>query len=121
MGMQIYFERTGGYANIPVSTAVNTADLTVEEAENLEHMVDDTHFFELPEHLKNGIGADHMAYKLTVVTEEQQHTVQMTDASAPDDMRPLLRSLTRMARRKRVTAVTKTESVENTPCVEAIN
>ena len=110
MGMQIYFKRTGGYANIPVSTAVDTASLTEEEAENLEHMVDHTRFFELPERLKNGKGADHMEYTLTVVTEEQQHTVQMTDASAPDDMRPLLRSLTRLARRRKVAPVESAEA-----------
>ena len=96
--MQIYFERSGGIMGLRLKTTVNTAELTVEEAQDWEQMLTSAGFFDLPSSLETESGADRLIYKMTVVTTEQEHTALCTDEDAPEDLRPLLRRLTIMAR-----------------------
>ncbi len=97
--MRIYFERTGGFAGMQVVTTVDTESLPSEEAHDLYQMVDKASFFDLPEVIATSTsGADQFQYKLTVEAEKQQHTVKTGDATAPDELWPLLRHLTTLAR-----------------------
>ena len=96
--MRIYFERTGGFMGLSLQTAVDTAVLSEEDAHHLQQMIDETHFFDLPEELDGTGGVDAFNYTLTVETEERRHTVHTNDESAPDTLQPLLRRLTMLAR-----------------------
>ncbi len=97
--MDIEFERSGGFAGLSLQLQVNTASLPEEEGRELLEMVNQSGFFTFP---KQGgtsdSGADQFNYKLTVDTGERKHTMEMTDASAPATLQPLLKRLTRMAR-----------------------
>lgn len=99
-GMQIYFERSGGFMGLQLKTAVDTSQLPAGEAEALEQSLTAARFFELPSSLdpQSTVEVDRLIYKLTVVTTEQQHTALCTDEDAPEELRPLLRRLTIMAR-----------------------
>ncbi len=97
--MRIHFERSGGFLGTTLSTTVDTATLPPEEANELGELLQDTHFFELPAYLANEKGADQMSYRLTVETATQSHTVVTTDEGAPEELQPLLRQLTLLARR----------------------
>lgn len=97
--MRIHFERTGGFAGICLRTTLDMNQLPPEEAQDLQEMLEETHFFELPAVMDDAAGTDQMAYTLTVETNEHQHTVQTSDMAAPDALRPLLRKLTLLARR----------------------
>ncbi len=96
--MKIQFERSGGFMGLYLKTVVDTADLTTEEAQEWEQALDAVNFFELPSILETEREADRFIYKITVVTIEQEHTALCTDADAPEELRPLLRRLTLMAR-----------------------
>ena len=96
--MQIYFERSGGFMGILLKTSVDTADLATEEAQEIEQALDAAEFFDLPSNLDVQSEADRLIYKLSVVTIDREHTALFTDESAPEELRPLLRQLTLMAR-----------------------
>jgi hypothetical protein len=98
--MRIYFERSGGFMGTTLSTTVDTATLAPEEANQLGELLQETHFFELPPVLAEEKGADKLSYRLTVETATQSHTVVTTDMGAPDELQPLLRQLTLLARRE---------------------
>lgn len=96
--MRIYMERSGGFMGRKVRTAVDTSALPVEEARNLQEMVDETHFFELPPVLEDGEGVDRFQYKVTVETTERRHTVETSEVAAPAELQALLRRLTLLSR-----------------------
>ena len=98
--MQIYFERSGGFMGLHLKTAVESADLTVEEVEEWEQILATAGFFELPSRLESESGPDRLIYSLTVVTTEREHTVQFSDEDAPEEIRPLLQQLELKARQK---------------------
>ena len=96
--MQIYFERSGGFMGLRLKTEVDTTELTIEEAQEWERMLTASGFFDLPSSLETDSGVDRLIYKLTVVTTEKEHTAICTDEDAPEELQPLLRRLTIMAR-----------------------
>ena len=98
--MQIFFERSGGFMGLNLKTAVDTAELTTDEAQQWELVLDKAKFFDLPSHLEGQSVADRLIYKIKVVTIEQEHTALFTDEDAPQELQPLLRKLTLMARQR---------------------
>ena len=100
--MQINFERSGGFAGMRISTTIDTASLGSEETRELQNLIDTANFFALPAMITttSPAGVDQFQYKLTIETDDRQHTVETGDASAPDTLLPLLQKLTRLARTK---------------------
>lgn len=98
---RIKFERTGGFAGIRIGADIDLDDLSEEQARELRELLDNVDFDELPEQL---IGKTQMPdsfnYSITVESEKRKHTVQTTDASAPEKMQPLLELLYRIARQQ---------------------
>ena len=93
--MRIYFERSGGMMGKPMTATVDTKTLPSDEAKSWREMVLDSSFFALPETVAaEPEGRDQFQYKVVVEVEEVSHTVETTDAAAPDSLRPLLRRLT---------------------------
>jgi hypothetical protein len=97
--MRIYFERSGGFMGLRLNTTVDTNALPEEEAQAYESTLQSINFFDLPADLSKTGRADCFTYKVTVETYEQKHTVRTTEDDAPEEMRPLLDRLTRIARR----------------------
>ncbi len=60
-----------------LKTTVDTADLTVEEAQEWEQTLDTAGFFDLPSNLEGESRADRMIYKITVITRDQEHTAAL--------------------------------------------
>ena len=96
--MQIYFARSGGFMGMKLKTAVDTQKLPREEAQEWERVFSDDQFLNLPSVLDNSWGPDAFSYELTVVNESWQHTAVFTDAQVTEDMQPVIRRLTSMAR-----------------------
>ncbi len=100
--MRIYFERTGGFAGIPLSTTVDLDTLPAAESQHVRDLIDASGFFALPAVMPApGPGGDRFRYTLTVVTPDRQHTVQIDEAAAPPALRPLLGWLTSAAQAAR--------------------
>jgi len=98
---KIYFERTGGFMGRKVSVTIDMDDLPDEQAEMLEELVNDADFFELPADLTKPAVPDAFTYNITISSDKRQHSVRVSDATAPDNLRPLLEELSRQARMQR--------------------
>ncbi|MCA9872910.1 MAG: hypothetical protein KC441_04630 [Anaerolineales bacterium] len=100
--MKIDFERSGGFGGLRTAVTINTAALSPEKAQQLQDMVEAASFFELPASLSEAAsGADQFYYRLTIASQEREHSVEMSDTAAPEAIRPLLRELTLLARQSR--------------------
>lgn len=98
---KIFFERTGGFMGRKVSLNIDMDDLPDEQAELLGNLVDEADFFELPADLTQPAMPDGFSYNITVSSDERQHSVRVSDTTAPDGLRPLLEELSRQARMQR--------------------
>jgi len=84
-----------------VSGKIDTASLPPEEAQDLREMVDAAGVYDLPARPDTPApGADRFQYTLTVEDAGRQHTVEVGEAGASDELRALLRRLTILARRR---------------------
>jgi hypothetical protein len=100
--MKISYQRTGGFAGMVFSFDVATETLSPDEEKELLDLVISANFFELPATISTDVpGADQFQYKLTVETEEQQHTVEVGDAGVPENLWPLLNKLRILSRSTR--------------------
>ena len=98
---KIYFERSGGFMGRKVSTTIDLDDLPDDQAEKFYDLLDDADFYELSADLTKPAMPDAFTYNITVSSENKQHSVRVSDASAPDDLRPLLEELSRQVRMQR--------------------
>ncbi len=96
--MQIYFERSGGFSGLKLKTAVDTTQLPAEEAEQIERVLSTNQFLELPPDAEPTAEMDQFSYKMTVITGDWQHTAVFTDANASEELQPVIRRLTVIAR-----------------------
>jgi hypothetical protein len=99
--MRIQFERSGGFMGRTVNLAVDLDDLPAGEAEALRRLVEQADFSGLNKDLAPTQARDDFQYRITVETEKGEHTVRVSDASAPESLRPLLEELSRRARTQR--------------------
>ena len=98
---KIFFERTGGFMGRKVTATIDLGDVSNELADLLDHLLDEADFFELPSDLTKPAMPDAFTYNITVSSEERQHSVRVSDTTAPDDLRPLLDELSKQARMRR--------------------
>ena len=96
--MIISFERSGGFAGIRLFVERDTADLPEEKAKELEEIVEQTGFFDLPARSPTpSRGADYNTYLIRVQDGERNHEIKATDMSMPDGLAPLIKNLTDLA------------------------
>jgi hypothetical protein len=95
---KILFERTGGFMGRKVSLTIDLEDLPEEQAEKLTELLDDSDFFAQPADLTKPAIPDSFTYNITVIKE---HSVRVSDTTAPDELRRLLDELGEQARRQR--------------------
>ncbi|MDZ7269834.1 MAG: hypothetical protein ONB48_21335 [candidate division KSB1 bacterium] len=92
--MQIHFERSGGFMGRRVTTVIDTETLPPEEAREWQQLVEATGFFELPSHLENAAAtADQFHYRLRVINNDRQHTLETSESALPPALEPLLARL----------------------------
>lgn len=87
--MKIYFERSGGFAGITISTIVDIYSLPPEEAHKIQSMIENAKEFlyqpsKLP--LPPVQGADYFKYKVTVETEQDKYTIETNDITMPSEL-----------------------------------
>jgi hypothetical protein len=99
--MRISFERTGGFMGLKSSLVIDLVDLPIDQAQTLRGFLDDANFFTLPENLPTHPIPDGFHYLITVETETIKHTVRARDATAPEELRPLLQALSQRAKPQR--------------------
>lgn len=99
--MKISFQRTGGFTGIPLAINVDVDSLPDPDAASLRQLISDADFFELTEsHLEKQV-PDGFQYAITVEDKGQKRTIEATDTSIPDKLRPLVNDLSLRARQRR--------------------
>ena len=98
--MKVYLERSGGFAGMVTSTTVDTQTLSPDKAHEIQNLIEDSHFFELPSKppqsskVKKG-AADYFTYKITVQDDKREHLVQLNDINMEPNIKPLVDFLIR--------------------------
>ncbi len=97
--MKIYFKQTGGLTGIDNSISISSDSLDPQEASELQHLVDDANFFNLPSDSAAPLrGADYLEYKITIETNDnKKHSIKTTDLTVSPNVAPLIRYLRRKA------------------------
>ena len=97
--MKIYFEQSGGFTGIKKNILINSNSLETEEASELQRLVDNANFFDLPSEPDAPLhGADYLEYKITIETNDnKKHSIKITDLTMPPNVGPLIRYLRRKA------------------------
>ncbi len=99
--MRIEFERSGGFAGLRLSLTVQTEELSSEEASRLRGLLVEAGFFDLEPPAKPAPAPDRFEYHLAIESQVWgKHTVELPETAVPDEMRPLLEHLTKMAMRR---------------------
>jgi len=100
--MRISYRRTGGFAGMVMKFDLETETLPQEEADEIQELVTSADFFSLPDVISSSApGTDQFQYRLTVEYHEQQHTVEVGDASVPENLWPLLNKIRVLSRTNR--------------------
>lgn len=99
--MKIYFERSGGFAGLRMTASLDTGLMSDEDAQHIEELVASSDFFALPDVFSlPEKGADYFQYKLTIESKGKKHTVEVSEISLPEGLRPLIKKLTEKAHKK---------------------
>ena len=101
--MRITFETSGGFVYIPAlgkPVTVDTAQLDPQVGNQLETLVRESRFFDLPaliDTTQKG-AADYFTYTVTVQDGSLIHTVQLTEPITDESLERLVSSLENVAR-----------------------
>jgi hypothetical protein len=95
--MKIRLERSGGFAGMTRTVEVDVDSLSEDERSAVMGLVQSADFFALPASVSSDApaGADRFNYRITVESAHGTHTVEATEASAPDSLEPLIDWLNR--------------------------
>ena len=103
--MHIHFERSGGVTGMRIEATIDTENLSQDEAQKLQLLIQEARFFDLPAETSSSMpGADQFQYRLTVETGEQQNSIEISDGAVPDQLQPLIRHLTVLSRSTRASS-----------------
>ncbi len=81
-----------------VETDIDLNELPVEESQELQRLILETNFFNIPQNLIEPSRHDEYEYTITVDAGNSHHTVQTSDSTAPESLRPLLEKLSALAK-----------------------
>jgi hypothetical protein len=90
--MRVVLRRSGGFANIPSTREIDSADLTPGESAELSRLIAGA---ELNTSSDMRAWPDAFQYELTIENDSGTHTYRTTDASMPGGWRPLMEWLIR--------------------------
>ena len=89
--MLIILERHGGIMGRKIRGSLNSEALPPQQARRLTSLLKRSRFFELPIQLRPDLPApDSFTYRLTIESDQGTHTIEVSEASLTDDIRPLL-------------------------------
>jgi hypothetical protein len=95
--MRIKFKTEGGIAHLPglsEPVTIDTEELPVEQANELERLIEAADFFELPSTSDPAPGAaDYQRYTISVTTPSRSHEVRLTDPIEDPRVRELVNHL----------------------------
>ncbi|HSS96907.1 MAG TPA: protealysin inhibitor emfourin [Terriglobales bacterium] len=97
--MRVRFERSGGVAGITLAHDFDSADLSAEQTAELNRLVSEAQFFELPGKIRSAKAtADLFQFTITVENGAEKHSIEFDQGAAPEKLRALAQWLTREQR-----------------------
>jgi len=91
--LRIFFEQGGGIAGLSKKINLDTSSLPSSEVQQVQSMVDNSNFCELPNNTgqPDSNAADYLKYKITLESEDgRKHTVETTDITTPAALSPFV-------------------------------
>ena len=99
--MRIQFDRSGGFANIPLRGEIDSAQIPPERKTELEKLVERARPFDQPARPQNlSPVPDDYQYDVTIEDDARTHTFRIADSAASDDLKLLFDFLVEEALRK---------------------
>ena len=99
--MKIAVKQSGGFAGeVKDLLQLDTAQSEPSVSQQVERIIRDVKFFDLPAVVQGDVGADFLRYEITVTDSGRQHTVIFQDDGGPKTaaMKKLLESLLKLRR-----------------------
>jgi len=88
--MRIRFERTGGFANIPLRAELDSTEMPPDRAQELERLVARAGPFDQPAQPSAAEPTpDDLQYEMTIKAAGHTHTIRTGDSAASDDLKLL--------------------------------
>lgn len=98
---KIKFERTGGFAGIPLTAEIEMDELPEEQRKEILDLIDEIDIDEVLGKLGSKPSMpDQYTYTLVVTTEHIVHTITSGDSTLPDEAQPLIELLEGIAKRQ---------------------
>lgn len=95
---KINFKRAGGFMGREMESDIDLNEMPDEESQELQRLLLETNFFNIPQNLIEPSRHDEYEYTITVDAGNSHHTVHTSDSSAPESLRPLLEKLSAIAK-----------------------
>jgi hypothetical protein len=95
---KISFKKSGGMMGREVESNIDLNEMPENESQELQRLILDTNFFNIPQNLIEPSMHDEYEYTITVDAGNSHHTVHTSDSSAPESLRPLLEKLSTLAK-----------------------
>jgi hypothetical protein len=95
---KISFKKTGGLMGREVQSDIDLDQLPNDESQEFQRLLLEANFFNIPQNLIQPTSQDEYEYTVTVDAGNSNHTVQTSDSSAPESLRPLLEKLSILAK-----------------------
>ena len=99
--MKIAVKQSGGFAGeVKDLLQLDTAQMEPSVSQQVERIIRDGKFFDLPAVVQGDVGADFLRYEITVTDSGRQHTVIFQDDGGPKTaaVKKLLESLLKLRR-----------------------
>ena len=95
---KITYKRTGGVMGREIESKIDLNELPGDEAQEIQRLLLETNFYNIPQNLIETSGQDEYEYTVTVDAGNSHHTIHTSDSSAPESLRPLLEKLSALAK-----------------------
>jgi hypothetical protein len=100
--MKVQLMRSGGFGGIRLSAALNTEELSPQEAAQLRRLISESSFFDQQASLKSASSQpDRFQYRISVEEGERKKEIETDEAGMPERLRPLVDYLLGQARKGR--------------------
>ncbi len=105
--LHIEFRQVGGIVGGLWEASIDTKDLPPAEARELEELVEESGFFDLPTGrlrdflriLSHEAASDIFRYEVAISRGKRDHRISLDDLTVPPELRPLINRLSEIARR----------------------
>lgn len=89
--MKIHFQLSGGLEGIVTDIKIDTETISSEQSSNLENLINDSNFFDLPEKIPTKENpADYFIYKISIEEQTKKHSIERNDFTLEPKLFPIV-------------------------------